>query len=152
MTNKEIQSLYKSQLGAGASYKRTRAPEAEPFWAGCEDGELRLPWCLACHEPHFYPRSFCPHCGHQELEWRRMSGHGEIYSFAVVEAPIEKAFAEMLPYVVVIVELKEGVRLLSHLVEANVNKVHCGQSVEVQFFKMPGGITAPVFIAAPGRK
>jgi len=150
MTAKEFQSLYKSQLGAAASYKRTRAPEAEPFWTGCEAGELKLPWCLACHNPHFYPRSFCPHCGHHELEWKNATGQGKIYSFAVVEAPIEKAFAELLPYVVVIVELEEGVRILSHLMESDVDKVYCGQSVRVQFTHMPGEISTAVFIVADG--
>lgn len=145
MAAKDIQSLYKAELGKDAAYRLTRAPEAEPFWQGCKDGRLMLPQCRGCGRFHFYPRPFCPFCDGIDLEWRAAGGNGTIYSFAVVRQPLEKPFVAHLPYVIVIVELDEGVRLLSHLVGAAPEGVACGMKVRVEFATMPVGVVAPVF-------
>lgn len=145
MAAKEIQSLYKSELGKDGGYRLTRAPEAEPFWQGCKDGRLMLPRCRSCGRYHFYPRSFCPYCDDSNLEWCAASGNGTVYSFAIVRQPLEKAFAALVPYVIVIIELEEGVRMLSHLAGADVESVVCGMKVRVDFQAMPVGVMTPVF-------
>lgn len=145
MRAKEIQSLYKGELGKDAAYCLTRAPEAEPFWQGCKEGRLMLPRCRNCRRFHFYPRSFCPHCDGRELEWCAASGDGSIYSFAVVCQPLEKPFASLVPYVIVIVELDEGVRILSHLTGTDPEGVSCGMRVRAEFATTPVGVFAPIF-------
>ena len=106
---REVQSLYKSELGK--AYRPTRAPESEPFWAGCAEGRMVVPRCEGCRRFHFYPRRFCPYCDCEDIEWREASGAGIVYSFAIVEKPIEKAFSSLVPYVIAIVELEEGIRM-----------------------------------------
>ena len=145
MAKKEIQSLYKSELGKDQAYRLTRAPEAEPFWQGCKDGRLMLPRCRDCGRYHFYPRPFCPHCDGRNLEWHAASGTGTIYSFAVVAQPLEKAFADRVPYIIAIVELPEGVRMLSHIVDTDPAHVACGTKVRVEFAQTPAGVVAPLF-------
>ena len=140
---REIRSLYKSELGK--AYRPTRAPESEPFWAGCAEERMVVPWCGDCRRFHFYPRRFCPYCDSEDVEWREASGAGIVYSFAVVQKPIEKAFSSLVPYVIAIVELKEGIRMLSHVVEVNPADMTCGMHVRVRYRRVSDTLTVPVF-------
>jgi uncharacterized OB-fold protein len=138
-----IRSLYGSQLGH--AYALTRSPEADPFWAGCREGRLMLPWCRACRRYHFYPRALCPHCGADEIAWKQASGKGTVYTFAVVRQPIERAFAELVPYVIAIIELEEGVRMLSHVTSTDPDNVRCGMGVAVEFKPYSEKTVLPTF-------
>jgi len=138
-----IKSLYGSQLGQ--AYAVTRSPEADPFWEGCREGRLMLSWCASCHRHHFYPRAFCPHCGSADIEWKQASGKGTIYTFAVVRQPIERAFADLVPYVLAIIQLDEGVRILSHVVSTDPDSVKCDTKVTVEFKPYSDKITLPMF-------
>ena len=138
-----IRSLYGSQLGK--AYSLTRSPEADPFWAGCLEGRLMLPWCSSCSRPHFYPRSLCPHCGSTGIAWKQASGRGKVYTFAVVRQPIERAFADLVPYVIAIVELEEGVRMLSHITSIEPDKVACDMQVMVEFRPYSEKVMLPTF-------
>jgi uncharacterized OB-fold protein len=138
-----IRSLYGSQLGQ--AYALTRSPEADPFWAGCREGRLMLPWCPACRRHYFYPRALCPHCGSDEIDWKQASGKGSVYTFAVVRQPIERAFADLVPYVIAIIELEEGVRMLSHVTSTDPNNVRCGMEVVVEFKPYSEKIVLPTF-------
>ena len=140
---REIQSLYKSELGK--AYRPTRAPESEPFWAGCAQERMVVPRCGDCRRFHFYPRRFCPYCDSEEIEWREASGAGTVYSFAVVQKPIEKAFSSLVPYVIAIVELEEGIRMLSHVVGVDPADMTCGMRVRVQYRRVSDTLTVPVF-------
>lgn len=139
------QSLYKSDLGSGRSYRRTRSPEAEPFWLGCQQRRLLLPQCKACNRCHFYPRRFCPHCASRDIEWRPASGRGTLYSFAVVHQPLDKAFASRVPYCIAIVELEESVRMQTQLVGFDEGAIYCDLPVEVDFMQIFEDLTIPVF-------
>lgn len=143
MTERTIRSLYSSELGN--SYKLTRSPEAEPYWNGCREHRLMLPRCRSCGEFHFYPRPFCPRCREEDIEWCQSEGIGEVYTFAVVEQPIEKAYAPLIPYVIAIIELTEGVRMISHVIDHDPKKVVCGLKVEIDFREISPALTIPVF-------
>lgn len=145
---RDVQSLYKSELGK--AYQPTRAPESQPFWKGCAEERLIVPWCGDCHRFHFYPRRFCPHCDARDIEWREASGDGTVYSFAVVQKPIEKAFSSLVPYVIAIVELEEGIRMLSHVVDVDPAGIRCGMRVRVRYRKVSDALTVPVFGPATG--
>ena len=89
-------------------------PETEvsrPFWEGCKAGELRMQHCSSCDRFQFYPRIVCSDCGGKELEWLPVSGLGVIASFTVVRRGISLAYDA--PYVVVLIDLAEGVRMMS---------------------------------------
>ena len=118
-----------------------------PFWDGCREGVLRLPWCRACGRPHFFPRAFCPHCLGPDLEWRAASGHGRVWSHSTVRLSFwGKAFDDGLPYVVAIVELEEGVRMLSNVVGCLPERVTIGMPVSVTFDEVTPGTTLPRFV------
>jgi uncharacterized OB-fold protein len=107
-------------------------PDAEttPFWDAVTAGRLDIQRCLSCHRHVFYPRSLCPHCGAANLEWVTVSGRGTVYSFTVVHrAPAE--FQDEAPYVVALVELEEGVRMLTRLVDVEPAAVRVAMAVEV---------------------
>lgn len=90
--------------------QRRADPVSGPYWEGAAEGRLRLQWCGDCDRPHHYPRARCPFCGGAELSWRDASGCGNVYSYAL--QPAREGDGTMI----VLVDLAEGPRLLSHLV------------------------------------
>ena len=118
----------------------------KPFWDGCREGVLRLPWCPACGRPHFFPRSLCPFCLGTGLEWRAASGRGRVWSHSTVRLSFwGKAFDDSLPYVVAMVELEEGVRMLSNVVGCAPEEVRIGMPVAVTFDPVTPEVTLPRF-------
>jgi acetyl-CoA acetyltransferase/uncharacterized OB-fold protein len=89
-------------------------PETAPFWKALAEGRFELPWCLDCGEPHFYPRMVCPHCSSRRLEWRAASGRGQVHTYVINHKP-PKGWTGKVPYVLAVVELDEGPRMLSNL-------------------------------------
>jgi uncharacterized OB-fold protein len=85
-----------------------------PYFDGLASSEFRLPWCRGCGRPHFYPRSACPYCWGEDYDWRPASGRGRIHTYTVVRANSPSSFQARLPYAIAIVELDEGVRLLTN--------------------------------------
>ena len=115
----------------------------EPYWAGCREGELRLQRCAACDAFQFYPRVLCSHCGHRELTWSAVSGRGRIASFTVVRRPLSDAYPA--PTIVALVDLAEGPRMMSCLVDADAESVAVGVPVQVDFDSWSETISMPVF-------
>ena len=121
-------------------------PETEvsrPFWEGCKAGELRMQHCSSCDRFQFYPRIVCSDCGSKELEWLPVPGRGVIASFTVVRRGISRAYDA--PYVVVLIDLAEGVRMMSSLVGAEAESVSVGAAVQVEFEDWGQGYRLPVF-------
>lgn len=104
--------------------------ETQPFWDGIAAGQLRLQRCRACARFVFYPRSICPHCMSAELEWVDADGAGVVHSYTVVHRAAP-GFAEEAPYVVALVELVEGVRMLTRLLGVSPEDARVGMSVRV---------------------
>jgi len=118
----------------------------KPFWDGCREGVLRLPWCRDCGRPHFFPRSLCPHCLGIDLEWRAASGRGRVWSHSTVRLSFwGKAFDDSLPYVVAMIDLEEGVRILSNVVGCGPADVVIGMPVTVTFDAVTPDVTLPRF-------
>jgi uncharacterized protein len=102
----------------------------QPFWDGVAEGVLRLQRCRACGRYVFYPRAVCPHCASVDLAWVDASGAGRVHSFTVVHrAPAE--YRDEVPYVVALVDLDEGVRMMARLVGVDPVAVTVGLPVEV---------------------
>ena len=121
-------------------------PETRPFWEAARRHELQLRRCRACGRHHFYPRAACPHCLSADLEWRRASGRGTLHTFTVVHRG-QRDFPLPAPYVIAIVELAEGPRLMSNLVgiEPDPAKIRIGLPVEVVFDDVTSEIALPRF-------
>jgi uncharacterized OB-fold protein len=112
--------------------------ESKPFWDGLAAGQLRLQRCADCAEVIWYPRGLCPHCGSVALAWFTASGHGTIYSFTVVRRAAGP-FGAAVPYVVGYVELAEGPRVLTNIVDCDPGQVGIGQPVQCVFDHDEGG-------------
>jgi hypothetical protein len=123
--------------------------DTAPFWQAARERKLLLQRCRACGAHVFYPRSICPHCHQLDLEWVEASGRGEIYSYTVARRPAGPAFAEEVPYVLVLVDLDEGPRMLSNLRVPDVESVRIGQRVHADFEAINDDVTLPVFTIAP---
>lgn len=103
---------------------------SQAFWEGVAEGVLRLQRCRACGHHVFYPRAVCPHCLSAELDWVEASGRGRVHSFTVVHrAPAD--YREEVPYVVALVDLDEGVRMMTRLLDVEPAAVDVGMAVEV---------------------
>ncbi len=123
---------------------------ARPYWEGCREGELRLQRCTACERFQFYPRIVCSHCGADSFEWQAVSGRGTVASFTVVRRGISPAY--VAPYVVALIDLEEGPRLMSTVVGCEPEAVQVGAAVTVQFEPWGAEHVLPVFTLNPERE
>ncbi|MFP6697163.1 MAG: Zn-ribbon domain-containing OB-fold protein [Alphaproteobacteria bacterium] len=122
-------------------------PEAKPYWEGLREGKLMLPECNDCGKAFFYPRIACPNCHSRNVGWVQASGKGKLYSFQIAYRALNPAFKIPPPYVLAMVELEEGPRLMSNLinVEADPDVIKCDMAVEVVFEKQTDEVTIPLF-------
>lgn len=116
-----------------------------PYWAAAQEGRLVMPRCADCGKYHFYPHPLCPHCSSAKLEWTTVSGRGTLYSYTVVHRAPSPAFAAEVPYVVAVVELAEGPRLMSNLAGCAPEAASIGMPLQVAFRKLSESVTLPVF-------
>jgi len=119
--------------------------DGAPYWEGCRQGELRAQRCLACRRFRWPPSVLCPHCLAEGGEWTALSGRGAVYSFIVVHRPQHPAFFTDAPYNVVIVELEEGIRLHSSVVDCANEDLRVGLPLEVVFDRVNDEVTLPRF-------
>ena len=113
--------------------------DSRMYWEGLALGELRLQRCDACSRYVFYPRSICPHCFSNQLSWVTATGKGTIYSYTVAHQ------AHEVPFVIAIVELEEGVRMMTRIVGAQRERIAIGQPVRVTFESVDENVTLPYF-------
>lgn len=90
-------------------------PESAEFWAGLRRHELRIQRCRACQRHYFYPRPFCPQCWSTDVEWDTVSGRATLESYVVSYRPAP-GFEGRVPYVIAVVTLAEGPRMMSNVV------------------------------------
>lgn len=121
---------------------------SEPFWSATAEGKFLIQRCGACSEAIFYPRTNCTACGSTDLGWEEASGKGEVYTFTVARRPTHRAFAEVDPIVLAIVELAEGPHVTTNIVNVIPEDVEIGMAVEVVFEEESDGIAIPVFTPA----
>lgn len=120
-------------------------PWARPFWDGTRAGKLLIQHCEECGRHVFYPRIACPHCSSDRLGWIEASGKGRIYSYTVVYNNAPSAFAADVPYVVAVIDLVEGVRMLSNVVDCELDRLACDMPVQVTFERLNDEFTLPRF-------
>lgn len=118
--------------------------DSRPYWEGLAQGELRIQRCDACSRAVFYPRSLCPHCYSEKLSWIVAIGRGTIYSYTVAHQAFG-AFAADVPFIIAIVELEEGVRMMSRVIDAPRESIAIGARVQVTFEKAGEDLTLPYF-------
>ena len=119
-------------------------PESQPFWDGARAGELRLQRCDACQLAYFPPRSFCPHCASRSVSWFQASGRATLYSYVIHHRSVP-GFTP--PYSIAVVELEEGPRMMTNIVESEQTPqaLQVDMPVEVVFLKLTEQISLPQF-------
>lgn len=122
--------------------------DSRPYWQAAREHRLSMPRCKDCGAHIFYPRALCTHCYSDNLEWVDVSGDGEIYSFTISRRGSSPVFKADAPYVVAVVQLKEGPRMLSTIVTDDVDAVEIGQKVRVIFEDVDDELTLPKFQTA----
>lgn len=121
-------------------------PESQPFWDGLQAQKLMIQRCRACGDAYFYPRPSCPQCWSHDVEWFQASGRGTLHTYVISHRPGRSAPLPP-PYVVAIVQLEEGPRLMTNLVdvEPDPTKIACDTPVEIVFAPISESITLPRF-------
>lgn len=122
------------------------SPETAPFWEAASDGEFLVCRCNDCELTYYYPRALCPDCFSDDVDWRPAVGTGAVYSYSVTERADGWPEAA-LPLVVAYVELTEGPRVLTNLVDCDPEAIEIGAEVEVAFVpsETHDDLSVPVF-------
>lgn len=118
--------------------------DTKPFWEAVQRHELAIQRCDECQHYIFYPRSICPQCFSDRLSWVQASGNGTIYSYTVVHQAYGP-FAGQVPFVVALVDLQEGVRMMTRVTGSPPEAVQISAAVQVVFEPVAGGVTLPYF-------
>jgi uncharacterized OB-fold protein len=129
----------------GQEWKRPRpAPDAfeRRFFEAAAQGELLYQRCPQCSHAQFYPRAVCTACG-ADPEWATASGRGLVHTYTVVRQNGMPPFRDELPYVVAMVELPEGVRMLGNVTGVAVEEVAVGQALEAYAVEFESGLALP---------
>ncbi|MFD5424321.1 Zn-ribbon domain-containing OB-fold protein [Streptomyces sp. NPDC127084] len=116
------------------------------YWEAAADGRLLVRRCGACGAAHHYPREFCPHCWSEDVGWERASGRATLYTWSVVHRNDLPPFADRTPYTAAVVDLAEGPRMMTVVVDCPEVELRVGMELEVAFREDGGdGFAVPVF-------
>jgi uncharacterized OB-fold protein len=127
------------------------APTADstPYWQAANAGKLVVQHCKACGRRQFYPRAFCTACLSPELEWSECSGLGRIYTYTICRIPGHPSMAAKVPYAVAMIDLDEGVRMLTNIVDCDIGNIAIGARVGVCYERISEEFNLPQFTLYP---
>lgn len=121
------------------------------FREKCNKGELWLPYCPHCHRAFFYPRGQCPFCLAEGWQWKPACGRGRVYSYTIVRVSALDEFRDATPYVYALIELEEGVRLVSNVIDCPEEFLRPDMPVKLAWIERTGR-RLPVFAPMDGIK
>jgi uncharacterized protein len=124
--------------------------EERSYFSAAAEGNFVLQRCDGCDAWIFYPRVICPHCHGSQLTWRAASGRGSVYSLTVLHRPGRPGFSP--PYVLAMIDLDEGVRMMANVLTADPESVRIGDSVEVELEDRGAGWVVPQFRVAGAKR
>lgn len=111
---------------------------SKPFWDGLREGKVRLQRCTTCDKRIHYPRANCPVCLGTNLDWVEVPGTGTLYTFTIARRPTAPQFQDEVPQKIAVVELDEGPRLTTTLVNVEESAIKVGMRVKPVFEDVPG--------------
>lgn len=120
-----------------------------PYWDAAAESRLVIQHCPSCGTHQFYPRGFCISCMSPDIAWKQASGNGKIYTYTVNHRAPNPWIEQKLPYVVAMIELDEGVRLMANIVDSPIKDVGIGKRVKVVFEKVSETLSLPQFTLDP---
>lgn len=115
------------------------------FYDGCKEHKLLYQQCRDCDEIVFFPKKICSGCMSRNLDWKESRGKGKIHSFTVTYDFAPPEFMDDVPYVLSIINMDEGFRIMSNIVECDFDELECDMPVEVLFEEVTPEITLPKF-------
>jgi uncharacterized OB-fold protein len=130
------------------SYRRplpVPRPWSKGFWEGARENKYLIQTCRRCSANIFYPRRFCPECWSEDLDWKEAKGTGKVYTYTVTFSGAEERFSDDYPYVLALVDLDEGIRVMSNIVDCDPKEVKIGMEVKVVFKKISEDFSLPLF-------
>ena len=119
--------------------------ENRPWWEAAQRHELYIQKCRDCGDLRFHPRALCTSCMSSRTDWVRCAGGGKIYAFTVTNQNQAAGFREALPYVMAWVELDEGVKMMTNIVDCPPEQVKIGMPVEAVFDDVTPEVTLVKF-------
>lgn len=122
--------------------------ETRPYWEGTRRHTLLLQTCDSCGHAQLYPRMLCTRCKAEALSWKPSSGKGVVYSYTIIRRAPSKAFKADVPYVLALVQLEEGVRLMTNIVGCAPEAVRIDLPVKVVYDDVTPEFTLPKFSPA----
>lgn len=123
-------------------------PDSQPYWDGLNEGRLRLQRCADCGKVRHYPRPVCDACFSMNAGWVDASGQGTVHSWTITHYAFHPGYKGDLPYVLLTVDLAEGVRMNAQARGIDPATLRVGMPVKVAFEHAKEGLTLPVFVAA----
>ncbi|NIB38056.1 Zn-ribbon domain-containing OB-fold protein [Pseudomaricurvus alkylphenolicus] len=120
-------------------------PHSAAFWEGTRQHKLMIQHCRDCDSNIFYPRKHCPECWSENLDWIESSGKAKVFSFSVTYEGLEPMFQQDLPIILAWVDLPEGVRMCTNLLNCDPDEIEIGMEVDVVFQQATEDITIPYF-------
>jgi uncharacterized OB-fold protein len=121
-----------------------------PYWDGLRDGVLRMQRCASCSLVRYPPAPVCPRCWSEEHEWAELSGRGTVSSWVVFHQAYLRGYEDEVPFNVAEVTLEEGPRLITNLVDVDLDDIRAGMPVEVVFDPVTDEVTLAKFRPAGG--
>ncbi|MFJ8926346.1 Zn-ribbon domain-containing OB-fold protein [Streptomyces sp. NPDC102364] len=135
--------------GAAGADVRFDVPEpdafTQPYWDAAAGGRLLLRHCGSCGRDHHYPREFCPFCWSEDGRWVDASGRATLYTWSVVHRNDLPPFGGRTPYTAAVVDLAEGPRMMTEIVECAEADLRMGMELTVDFREGGEGFAVPVF-------
>lgn len=128
----------------------TISGETRPYWEACRRGQLLIQRCYGCEAYQFYPRAICSNCWSGDVRWIGSSGKGTVWTFTITRQNRTSGFAEEVPYVLALVELEEGIKMFTNVVECDPGDVTVGMPVEVTFVRATDQVSVPYFKPSGG--
>ena len=131
-----------------SSYEKplpTPSRTSKPYWDYCKRHELRIQRCTQCGRYRHYPQEMCPYCNSLDAEWTKVSGKGKVYTWVVCHQAFHPGFAADVPYAVVNIELDEGIRMMSRVIDVKPEELEIGMPVHVVFEDVSEDFALPVF-------
>jgi uncharacterized OB-fold protein len=119
-------------------------PESVPFWEATLSGRLLVQRCPSCGQAQLYARALCLAC-HGPVAWEEAAGTGTVYSYTVIRQNPSRSFRHLLPFVVALVDLDEGARVMTNIVGSPPEDVKIGDRVRVKFEPVSDAAALPLF-------
>lgn len=122
-------------------------PETQPYWDGLNEGRLRLQRCADCGKVRHYPRPMCDTCWSMNTDWVDASGKGTVHSWTITHYAFHPGLKGDLPYILLTVDLPEGVRMNAQARGIEASALRVGLPVVLTFDRVKDDLTLPVFEA-----